>query len=258
MFGGLGVGAGQHKEVVCVVGAAGPYLLPGDHEIVAVLHGSGLQRRQVGARARFAETLAPVGLAPGYLAQVPALLLLGAVHHERGPQHADAERVLAGGSVVGHLLVEDELGDGRGVLATVLLGPTEGKPTAVGKLATHGAFELRVLLRRLDKAVAPPWGQLGSQEIPKLLPKDLFLWSECKLHGDILYRGRLSRMSTAPAPPHRVNPRPLYGKPAHGQVPGYSRDSGWHGDRRKPPEGAALVGPPGCRLGPVRVERLQP
>ena len=179
---GLGIGAGQHEETVGVVGAAGPYLLAADHVVVAVLDGTGLEGSEVGARAGLAETLAPVDPSLGDGGEVLALLLLGAVHHERGPEHANAEGVLARGAVIGHLLVEDELRDGRRALAAVLLGPAEGEPAAVGELAAHSSSQVGVFVSGLDEAVAPLARQFLFQEGAELFPEGVFLFGEFVLH----------------------------------------------------------------------------
>ena len=97
VLGGLGIGAGEHEESVGVVGATGPDLLAGDHKVVAVFDCAGLEGCEVGARARLAESLAPVDPALSDGREVFALLLLGAVHHQRRPEHADAEGVLCPG-----------------------------------------------------------------------------------------------------------------------------------------------------------------
>ena len=75
----------------------------------------------------------------------------------------------ARGPVVGHLLVEDELGYGRGVLTTVLLGPAHGEPAAVGELAAHGSGHVQVFVRRLDEPVTPLARQLGLEEVCEAL-----------------------------------------------------------------------------------------
>ena len=125
-LGASGLVRASHEESVGVMGAAGPDFLPGNHEVVPVLDGPGLEGCEIGAGARLAESLAPVDPALGDGRQVLALLLLRAVHHQRRSEHADAEGVFARGPVVGHLLVEDELGNGRCVLTAVLLGPAHG------------------------------------------------------------------------------------------------------------------------------------
>ena len=55
----VGVGAGQQHAEVGEVRPRGPHLLAGDDPLVAVALGVGGERREVGARARLAEQLAP-------------------------------------------------------------------------------------------------------------------------------------------------------------------------------------------------------
>ena len=57
------VGAGEQEDVVGVLRLGRPDLLAVDHPLVAVEHGLGLQRREVGAGVRLAEALAPRDLA---------------------------------------------------------------------------------------------------------------------------------------------------------------------------------------------------
>ena len=47
---------------------------------------------EVGAGARLAEQLAPQLVAAQHRVEVALLLLVGAVHHERGRDHADPDR----------------------------------------------------------------------------------------------------------------------------------------------------------------------
>ena len=69
----VGVGAGEQEAVVGELGLGGPHLLAVDHPLVAVEHGRGLERREVGAGVGLAEALAPADRArAGSAAGTPA------------------------------------------------------------------------------------------------------------------------------------------------------------------------------------------
>ena len=123
------VGIGAHEQLAEVADLAerAPDLLAGDHVVVAVADRPGAQRREVGARARLREALAPHLVAAEDLRQVLALLLVGALGHDRRARveqpdevHADVRRPGPGG-----LLEEDQLLARRQVAAAVLHRPVE-------------------------------------------------------------------------------------------------------------------------------------
>src|SRR5690606_34880017 len=101
----------EHAEVGHVA-ARGPDLLAVDDPLVAVLHRPGVQTGQVGPGPGLTEELAPGLLAGDDVAQVPLLLLLGAVHDDRRPgQHeAEATRGRQGAEVDDRLLHPHALG----------------------------------------------------------------------------------------------------------------------------------------------------
>ena len=70
-----------------------PHLLAGDAPRVAVALGPGRERREVGARARLAEELAPLLLVAHHRRQEAQALLLGAVREQRGRGVVQPERV---------------------------------------------------------------------------------------------------------------------------------------------------------------------
>ena len=107
MLGGVGIRAGEDEHPVGAVSLAGPDFLTCNQVVVAVSHGPGGKRGEVGARLGLAEPLAPGHLAPGDGWQVLGLLLRRAVLHDGRGQHPDSPVVLAGGLVVGHLLRKD-------------------------------------------------------------------------------------------------------------------------------------------------------
>ena len=87
----LGIGAAHDEAPVGAVRERGPHLLTGDHPLVAVEHGARLDVREVGARVRLGEALAPQLLDRLDLREEPALLLVGAELDERGREQALAE-----------------------------------------------------------------------------------------------------------------------------------------------------------------------
>src|SRR6185437_5470310 len=87
------VGADQREHAVGVVRMRGPDLGAVDDVIVAVAHRAGLQRGEVGARARLGIALAPVILAGKNPRQIKILLLLRAEADDDGTDHLHAHHV---------------------------------------------------------------------------------------------------------------------------------------------------------------------
>ena len=92
-LGHVGVGAREQHAEVGEVRPRGPHLLAGDDPLVAVALGPRRERREVGARARLAEQLAPHLLVAHDRRQEAQPLLLGAVREQRGRGEVEAERV---------------------------------------------------------------------------------------------------------------------------------------------------------------------
>src|SRR5690606_19637423 len=74
------------------VSVGGPDLLAVDDVLVTLSDCAGLQRRQVGARARLGVALTPEDVTGKDRRQVLAFLLLGAVGVDHRPDHREAER----------------------------------------------------------------------------------------------------------------------------------------------------------------------
>jgi len=123
-LGGARVGAGQQHTEVGKVRPRGPHLLTGDDPLVAIRLGPTRERRQVAARARLAEQLAPDLLGPHDRRQEAQPLLLGAVGEQRrrgqvqaeGVESAQVERREDGldGTRLGDAEVETAVGDRPG------------------------------------------------------------------------------------------------------------------------------------------------
>src|SRR5207247_10410486 len=88
-------GVGAHEELLELrhLCEAGPHLLPGDDERVALDDGARLEAREVGARVRFREALAPDRLATQDARQMRRLLLLAAARDERRAGRSEERRV---------------------------------------------------------------------------------------------------------------------------------------------------------------------
>ena len=89
----VGVRPGEQHRVVGGEAPRGPDLLAGDDPLLAVEHGPGGERREVGSGARLAEELAPDLFVAQDRRQVATPLLFGAVGEERGRGVVDPERV---------------------------------------------------------------------------------------------------------------------------------------------------------------------
>ena len=128
------IGAGREPDVVGVRREGREDLLAVDDPLVAVLHGSGAQRGQVGAGAGFGVTDREVQLAGEDLRKELRLLLLGTELHDRladGVDREERDRHPGAPRLVG----EDELLEVGAALAAVLLGPADTEPT----VAAHRA-----------------------------------------------------------------------------------------------------------------------
>ncbi len=88
------VGAGDEDPPTAVLSARGPHLLTIDDPLLTVLHGTGLDARQVRARSGLGEQLAPHVAPRDHVGQEASFLILGAVVDDRrsGHHHADATR----------------------------------------------------------------------------------------------------------------------------------------------------------------------
>jgi hypothetical protein len=129
-FGASGSVRAGEPDVVGVLGEAGEDLAAVDDVVVAVLHGAGAQRGEVGAGLRLRVADRRVQLALQDARQEVALLLVGAELHDRVADRVDGqERQREAGAL--HLVAEDELLERRAALAAVLLRPADADP-AVG------------------------------------------------------------------------------------------------------------------------------
>ena len=166
----LGVGAHQELLELRHVREAGPYLLPADDQDVALDDGARLQARQVGARVRLREALAPDHLAAEDEWQVFGLLLLRAAGDERraGVVQAHEERRDVGRAGARVLLAPDELLHERRAAAAVRARPRDAGPAAVihaplpGLIARGARGELG-RARRARQVGLEPGARLGAE-----------------------------------------------------------------------------------------------
>ena len=93
MLGDLRVGAREQQAPVGDLAAARPDLLAVDDEVVALVHGGGLERGQVAAGVGLGVELAPQLLGREDLLEIALLLRVGAVDDDGRPDDADAQAV---------------------------------------------------------------------------------------------------------------------------------------------------------------------
>ncbi|MNN23784.1 hypothetical protein D3C81_1371920 [compost metagenome] len=127
------IGAHQAEDPVGLVGIRGPDLLAADHKMVALILGARLQRGQVGAGVGFGIALAPADFAARNPGQVFALLRLGAIFQQRGPEHGDAEALQRHAAMQPLHLGAQHPGLGRAQpRATILAWPFRNRPALFG------------------------------------------------------------------------------------------------------------------------------
>ncbi len=161
------VGAHQHEDPVGVVGERGPDLLAVDDEVVAVEHGLGAQRGEVGAGIGLAVALAPDVLAGEDARQMEALLRRRAVADQQRPEHDDAHVAHPRAAVALVLLDQDQMLGRRQAHAAVLARPA-GREPAVPRPASctralfsfqcsrRGGLRISGRIVRLDEAAHRP------------------------------------------------------------------------------------------------------
>ena len=150
----------------------GPHLLPVDDELPVLLSRARPDPREVGARSRLGEALAPDLVGGEDRLEVARLLLLGAVRHDRRPGHAetddaDVRRRLG----AGHLLEEDRLVRVGRSAAAVLRRPGQPGVARLVQRAAPGAAGVAVEARRaaaepaqlLREVLLDPGAKLGPE-----------------------------------------------------------------------------------------------
>ena len=183
-----GLGATDHEAPVGLVGEGGPHLLAGDHPLVPVQFGPGLDVGQVAPGVGLGVALAPQ-LGPGQdRGQEAGPLCGGAVLDEgRADQPLAQDTDPTRGACPDVLLVEDDLvGDGRPP-APVLDRPADAGPPVGGQHVLP--LEAGLEPERLVARPAPPTqrGELADHVIgqpgPDLLAEGFVLRSISEVHG---------------------------------------------------------------------------
>ena len=130
----IGVGPAHHEAPVGQVGQRRPHLLPGDHPLVAVALGPGLDVGQVAAGVGLGVALAPeLGALPDRREEAGLLLGRAVVDQRRAEQPLAHDVDPPGGGGPGVLLVEDDLLGHGGAPPTVLDRPAQAGPAAPGQ-----------------------------------------------------------------------------------------------------------------------------
>ena len=180
VLGSVRVGPRAEPAVVGVVGIAAPYLLAVDHPAVAVVHGAGLERRQVRARVGLAVAEAEDRLTPPHLSGVLRLLLLAPEQHQGLPRPVDGYLNLDAYRcpVVVQLLGEDEPLDVAHLQTAVLPRIRRRQPALPRQLALELAGKRPGLLGLLPQPgiqLNPSRRYLLLQPLPDLRPECLLL-----------------------------------------------------------------------------------
>src|SRR5581483_607504 len=169
------------------LGERRPDLLARDHIVVAVADGAGSQRREVGARVRLREPLAPDLLALEDGGQVTAALLLGGLGDQRRARVQKADEVDAhvGRPRLGDLLVENQLLAERRAAPAELRRPVDA---CVPRVVEHSlprrvALAARVpvlalgLGRKLRERLIDPRAQFGPEAFVLVGPAEVHCWA---------------------------------------------------------------------------------
>src|SRR4029453_1040492 len=187
------IGAHQQLLVVGDLREAGPDLLSGDDQIVAVDHRARRQAGEVGAGTGLGKALTPDDLAAQNFRQVKRLLLLAAAGYQRRAAvvETDEQRRRVVRARAGELLVPDELLHQRRAAAAVRLRPRYSRVARVVELALprqiEGGAGAQVMLGRL--ALRRMLGEPGAC----LLAEALLGGSKRDVHSRPCYRGQASR-----------------------------------------------------------------
>ena len=122
----------REPDPVRVVGAGGEHFVAVDDVLVAVAHGTGSQRREVGARARLRVADREVDLAAEDPREERRLLLGAPVAHQRRPHRVQRHERERRASAVA-LLEEEVLLERRAPLPSVLLRPPDAEPPVLAE-----------------------------------------------------------------------------------------------------------------------------
>ena len=188
--------AHEAENPVRVVRERGPDLLTVDDIVPAVARRAGLQRGEVGARARLGIALAPDAPAGEDLRQVLGLLLFGAERHQHRPDHAKAEAGKARRARQPRLLVENVALHGGPARAAMLLRPGRRNPAAFVERAVPAHVVVLGNVHARDHLVPHVRRQLVANEGPHLLAEGFLGCRELHRRSPYCHRCRsLARRS---------------------------------------------------------------
>ena len=209
-----GLGAGEQEAPVGHVGERGPYLLPGDHPLVAVEGRGGGHGGQVRPGARLGVALAPELIDRLDRGQEPALLFRRAERDQRRPEQLLAQVAdPAGRAAAGVLLVEDDLLRQRGPAAAVLGRPAQARPAGGRQVPVPGQPLFVRLMLAAGTARPPQRGEPAGEALRQPPPQPVaeLLVLRAQLHPPSLRPdprargGRRARGSTVSG--QRLSPR---------------------------------------------------
>ena len=181
MLGGARVGAHGEPDVVGVAGEAREDLLSVDHVRVALAHGAGRERREIGAGSGLRIPDAEVERALEDARQEEALLLVRSEAHQARRHGVDREH--RHGRAAAHRLVEeDELLDRTAALAAEFPGPADAEPAVASHAPhhrAHGRARAHAAVQLLPDLGREQLGVVG----PKLAAQRLMLRGVGDVHG---------------------------------------------------------------------------
>ena len=194
------VGAREQKAPLRHGRVGRPDLLAADQPAVAVRSRGRPQGREVGARLRLGEALAPDHFATRDGRQVLALLLLGAVSHDDGPDPVDPHVLGAARLVVGpHLLANHGLLPDRGPAATEFLRPRQAQQTAVGQCPAEllGRLEVGGIVGESAQKI---FRHMGVHQLTQLAAQVRGFWPHLEVHRRPYPEPTAGSMSAEPSP----------------------------------------------------------
>src|ERR1700692_4047808 len=180
---GLRVGTHQTKDPIGILTERIPGLLAVDDVVISVAHGTGLQRRQIRARAGFRIPLTPPLLAGADLRQEPLLLRGRSERHADRRNHLVAEWNQARTAGQRRLLFKDVLLHRIPTLAAEFHGPPHAAPAALVQAALPQQVLFPAQLVTVEHLVGDVGRQLLAQEAAHLVPERQLFVGEFKAHG---------------------------------------------------------------------------
>ena len=147
---------------------SGPDLAAVDDVVIAAFHGTGLEGRQIRARAGLRKALAPVVFPRKNLRQIMALLCRRSVGTQDGGEQLQAERRQSRGVCQSAFLFKNIALYGRPAGPSERTRPVVGEPSLLVEDALPLAADLRLreYRRRGESPVAQALRQMAREELP--------------------------------------------------------------------------------------------